>query len=71
MSWCEDNGYDYDDSREIIKIIEMKHETEKAYLLRDKVGCFWISKDLIEDWNENELYVPHWFKPKYLEYNIK
>ena len=45
----------------------MVHETEKAYLFRDKVGRFWIAKDLIEYWEDNEIYVPYWFEPKYLE----
>ena len=44
---------------------------KKACLFRDKVGCFWISKSLIEDWEGNEIYVPHWFKPKYLERDTK
>lgn len=71
MSWADDEGYDYDDSREVLEIIETIHETEKAYLFRDKVGCFWISKALIEDSEGNEIYVPHWFKPKYLERDAK
>ena len=67
MSWADDEGYDYDDSLEALKIIEVVHETEKAYLFRDKVGRFWIAKDLIEYWEDNEIYVPYWFEPKYLE----
>lgn len=51
----------------MLKIIEVVHETEKAYLFRDKVGRFWIAKDLIEYWEDNEIYVPYWFEPKYLE----
>ena len=44
MSWADDEGYDYDDSWEVLQIIETIHETEKAYLFRDKVGRFWISE---------------------------
>lgn len=71
MSWADDEGYYYDDSREVLEIVKTVHETEKACLFRDKVGCFWISKSLIEDWEGNEIYVPHWFKPKYLERDTK
>ena len=30
MSWADDEGYYYDDSREVLEIVETVHETEKG-----------------------------------------
>lgn len=43
------------------------HETEKALLLNDGNGNFWIPKSVFTKVSDFKGSIPDWFKPSYLE----